>query len=212
MFLNRILASVLAVSMILSFSGAGLSRNYPKLNIKDRVFNDVEWLSRSVSRSFDGGNFTYRIPEDFVSVEIPDSDKSDIFNVDDGDCNAYLLNGLTLDQSAEVLCVFYFDYVKYLRNESDVSEKREIAKAVINNITPGAFDWYNVLFFINISKENVDGRDYYHFVAMHGDHRVEYAFTEVEGGMCVLMYIYNDGHNYVDDIRYVLHSISEKGE
>ncbi len=207
---------ILSFVMLLSFSWAGLSRNTPILRMNDITFDEETWISRSVSRSFDGGNFTYRIPEEFARVEISDEEKPEIFNVNAGDCNAYMLNGLTLDDRSEILCIFFFDNVKYLMYESDAGETKDIEYAIINNILPDEFGFLDRLvdkvdpkIYYSIS---VDGRSFDHYVGIYGNHRVEFAFTKVDGGMCVLMYIYDEGHNYVDDICYVLHSISEKGE
>lgn len=210
---QRLLSMILTIALTFSFSAPGMSKNMPKLNIQGHGFTEAELNQRSALRSFNGGKMTYRIPAGFAGVEISDEDKADIFNVDAADCNAYILNGLTGQKEAEVLCMFFFNFDKYLSYETDSKETTDVEYAIINNIDPAEVDILSRLVFSPISYQTAeDGRIFNNYVATYGSHRVEFVFTAVEGGMCVLMYIYNDGYNYVDDILYIMHSISEKGE
>ena len=213
MVLNRLISAILAVSVSLVFTGAGFSKNLPKLNIDKIELTDSVKNQRSVERSFHEGEIVYRIPEEFTDVEIASEEKSGIFNVDADDCNAFFLNGLTGEQDSEVLCLFFFEFDKYLKYETDSSEVRGVERAIIDNIAPGELNWFDRFNPVSIStKTSSEGRKFDYYVATYGAHKVEFVFTKVTGGMFVVMYIYNNSYTFVDDILFIMHSITGKGE
>lgn len=223
----RIIALALVLSVILT--GAGASKNNPRLKMSDHsvsfswdyigkyknytIDNDTKISEEaSTKRTMNNGKITYLVPPEFEGILFNEEEKGEMFLMDSEECEAYRINALTGEDAAEVLCVFYFDSDRFLKYETDKKEIRGMERAIIENITPGQQSWLERVLpgaLINdpFDSEYFDGRLYEHFVAIYGSHKVEYVFTPVIDGLLVMMYIYLDEPSFPEDVIYMLSTV-----
>ncbi|MBQ7678808.1 MAG: hypothetical protein IJT34_03055 [Butyrivibrio sp.] len=153
------------------------------------------------------------IPNSWRAGEVPADGYEEIFNHtiwqdDTGRC--YYLNSIHGLREPEVCAVFFFNNNKFLDRSGDASRVYEIEKAIIQNICPkekfSILDPTKWVFPSETSNSN-NGRIFDHYVANYDNYRIEFAFTQVRDGMCVLLHMYNDDAIRADDILYVMDSM-----
>ncbi|MCR5501582.1 MAG: OB-fold putative lipoprotein [Lachnospiraceae bacterium] len=176
------------------------------------IYKGKSWSSKNTTEeTLLDGKIRYRIPASWKGVELPEEEKDRILNIDHAEGTGYVLNGLKGKDQAECFFIFWFSFEKYLKNGSDRSEIPGVERAIITNICPDEnLSWYNSTAhysFPTRSETASYGRTFDHYVAVYGTHRVEYVFTPMMDGLCVLMYVYNGDDSSVDDILYVMRTL-----
>ena len=145
--------AVAAIALLLPMVllGAGISKNNPRLLINNEsIIKVVDYVgdlkayrfsdgreikvAKSAKKAFHDGKLTFLVPDELEGIRASAEQKADLFNVDAADSEAYYLNGLTGKDSAEVLCIFFFDYDKFLKYETDKGEMRAIERAMVSPI------------------------------------------------------------------------------
>ncbi len=195
---------------ILKGSRSGLKDDYYTyggVNLSDAK----SWSSgKTVQRSLADGKVKFRIPASWEKAELTTEDPKGLFNMDDSDADGFALNALKGKEQAECFFAFYFNYDRYLRNESDKNEIPGVERAIITNICPDEnLSWMSAAHytFPTVSETTTYGRTFDHYVAVYGTHRVEFVFTPAKDGLCVFMYVYSGDRGSVDDILYVMRTL-----
>lgn len=183
----------------------------------DYVFSDGKYYinSGAVEREIADGIIKYRIPDSWQMAEAGGEDKSQFFNIDLSDGNCYYLNSLKGKNTAECLCIFYFNNDKYVKYDSDKSQMAGIERAIISNICPsekGKLSYKNITHytFPTESVKTSYGLEYDAYVASYKTHRAEFLFMPAKNGVCVLMYVYNDDYSSYEDILYLMRTLEIK--
>ncbi len=207
MIRKKATAIVLLLISMATLCGSGFSRSEPKLTVDDESKVSAYTESDSAAVSIADGIITYQIPKAWTTVE-----NDEALQVDAGRGHAYFLNALKEKKEAEYFAVFYFSNEKYLKNDSDAKETRGIERAVITNICPeeklGAMTIAHYRFPTASSVLKGQTLDYY--VGNYDTHRVEFVMTPVQGGLCVMVYAYNEDYSAVEEIRSVIKSLQVK--
>lgn len=147
------------------------------------------------------GNFKYDIPNTWVEL-----DGSEIFNSylkDDAAC--YMIS------DNEYASIFYFKYETFVKNSKDFSRKNGIESAIIKNICPaekGGFSFIKRIPQASYEKPYADNVKIDAYVADGVNWHVEFSFQEVDGGLIVVVYQYNQSKEHFRDVLYMMRTIS----
>ena len=200
----------------LSISASYLSPEMALL--EDFYFEGGEGRSvgKTVRESIADGKIKYYIPGNYLAAKLSGEDKDKVFNIDAADGNCYYLNSIKGKNIPEALCVYYIDSEKYVKYNSDYAETEAIERAIVANVCPDEDSkLYTKIFgtemhsgiFPTKSVSRGFGRTYdYYNVTYSNSHHVEFVFTPVTGGICVVMYIYSvsDSKN---DLLFLLRTL-----
>ena len=127
------------------------------------------------------------------------------------DSHCYFFNPTKAGESGECLVVLNFNYTSLLAYNSDKKERMGVERAIISNICPdenlswNSFDHYT--FFTNSFKTSY-GTEFENYVALYKNYKVEFLFTPYNDGLCVLLYIYDDSNAALEDVLYVMRTLT----
>ena len=170
----------------------------------------------SKSSRVDISGFSFMIPGTWKGTEVDKQSYEKIFNSNiykDRVGKCYYINTVNNETEPEVFAVFYFNNNIFLEKNSNGSKTHDIEKSIISNICPKEdFKIYDVTkwVFPTETSKTTNGIKIDHYVGAYDNYRVEFAFAPVTDGICVMMHLYNDDSVNVDDVLYVLNSLSVK--
>ncbi len=175
--------------------------------------------SDSILMSLANNRIKYRIPKNWSETEPKNYDKifnNKIYNNKTGKC--YYMNLVSGEIEPEIFCIFYFDNNFFLEESGDKDKTADIEKEIINNICPEDTKNAKIWPFPTENSTSSTGVKYDHYVANYDNYRIEFVFTPIKGkdtndngGICVMMHMYNDDSIKPDDVLYVMNSLSVSG-
>lgn len=175
--------------------------------------------SNSILVSLANNRIKYRIPKKWSETEPKNYDKifnNKIYSNKTGKC--YYMNLASGDAEPEVFCIFYFDNNYFLEQSGDKDRTADIEKEIINNICPEDTKNAKLWPFPTENSTSSTGVKFDHYVANYDNYRIEFAFTPVKGhdtndngGICVMIHMYNNDSIKPDDVLYVMNSLSISG-
>lgn len=177
---------------------------------KDYYIYDGESYSDKDSElvSIDGERIKFLIPGSWKNTEVSSEAYQKIFNSNISSTNTgkcYYINIAKGQKEPEVFCAFFFNDNKFLEDSMDSKDLHGKEKAIVTNICPNE----NILLALPVEKSTTsNGLEIEHYVAKYDNYRIEFAFVPVKDGLAVLMHMYDDDSVRVDDILYLLNSLS----
>lgn len=180
--------------------------DYEFVNGKTYNVNDFDKVSLA------RGKVQYCVPKSWKAVS-----KDSAFGIDKDNGKYYMLNELHNSATTECFCIFYFDTNKYVAYESDRRDIHGIEKAIIANILPSEeknLAWWNVsrgLLFPQKSIKSSYGPEFDYYTTLYKNHTVEFVFTPMGDGLCVMVYTYWDDVSSREDLLFLMRTLKSNG-
>ncbi len=164
----------------------------------------------------------FDIPKNWKYTEVDQTSYEKIFNsmiYKEGTGKCYYINNVKGNAEPEIFCAFYFDNNVFLDRSGDSSRIFDIEKAIVTNICPEEKTSFTnpstwKILFPTSSSTTSKGVKLHHYVGNYDNYRVEFVFAPVtgdtrddNGGICVMMYLYNDDSTKPDDVLQALNSL-----
>lgn len=209
---NRVIifGEIASVKDSIAIVDADSSIKTNKEKLSDEYYEYIEKENGGITFTGFSSKKEEHLNEKKISFKIPSGwkklDGEKIFNselIDKENAVCYRL------ADREYVGIFYFDYDNFVSFDSNKKEVEKIENSIIQNICPDEKDR------IGIAKRHVPQETFKphyakkqdDYVAVYENYNVEFQFRETQGGLFVVVYMYDDNNKHSQDVIYMLRTV-----